>query len=166
MTLPGETPDTSRRSDLIADIDLTAYRHWNLHYDLAWNPESSQTEKSLLTLQYLQSGTQVINLGYRFTRGSVDQVDASSAWPIGRHWDLYGRSVYSFLDKQFVESFAGFQYHESCWGVRFVVRDSVTNRSGSRETGWYLQLELRGLSNVGSGADSFLHGSIQGYSPQ
>ena len=28
------------------------------------------------------------------------------------------------------------------------------------------QLELKGLSNVGSGADSFLHGSIQGYSPQ
>ncbi len=166
VTLPDEPASTSKRSDLIADIDLTAYRHWNLHYDLAWNPELSQTEKSLLTLQYLRSGTQVINLGYRFTRGSVDQVDASSAWPVGRHWDLYGRSVYSFLDKQFVESFAGFQYHESCWGLRFVVRDAVTNRSGSRETGWYLQLELRGLSNVGSGADSFLHGSIQGYSPQ
>jgi LPS-assembly protein len=166
VTVPGEAPDTSKRSDLIADIDLTAYRHWNLHYDLAWNPAASQTEQSLLTLQYLRSGTQVINLGYRFTRGTVDQVDASSAWPIGQHWDLYGRSVYSFLDSQFVESFAGFQYHESCWGVRFVVRDAVTNRSGSRGTSWYLQLELRGLSSVGSGADSFLHASIQGYSPQ
>ncbi len=166
VTLPDEAPDSSKRSDLIADIDLTAYRHWNLHYDLAWNPELSQTEKSNLSLQYLRSGTQVINLGYRYTRGSVDQVDASAAWPVGQHWDLYGRSVYSFLDHQFAENFAGFQYHESCWGVRFVVRDSITNRSGSRETGWYLQLELRGLSNVGSGADSFLHGSIQGYSPQ
>jgi LPS-assembly protein len=166
VTLPDETPDTSKRSDLIADINLTAYRHWNLHYDLAWNPELSQTERSNLSLQYLRSGTQVINLGYRYTRGSVDQVDASSAWPVGRHWDLYGRSVYSFLDHRSVENFAGFQYHESCWGVRFVVRDSIINRTGSRETGWYLQLELRGLSNVGSGADSFLHGSIQGYSPQ
>ncbi len=166
VTLPDETQVTGRRSDLIADMNLTAYRHWNLHYDLAWNPELSQTERSNLSLQYLRSGTQVINLGYRFTRGSVDQVDGSAAWPVGRHWDLYGRSVYSFLDHQSVENFAGFQYHESCWGVRFVVRDSITNRSGTRETGWYLQLELRGLSNVGSGADSFLHGSIQGYSPQ
>jgi ABC-type uncharacterized transport system permease subunit len=33
------------------------------------------------------------------------------------------------------------------------------------ETSWYLQLELKGLSSVGSGANSFLHGSIQGYSP-
>lgn len=166
VTLPDESPATSKRSDLIAALNLTAYRHWNLHYDLAWNPELSQTERSNLSLQYLRSGTQVINLGYRFTRGSVDQVDASAAWPVGRHWDVYGRSVYSFLDHQSVENFAGFQYHESCWGVRFVVRDAITNRSGTRETGWYLQLELRGLSNVGSGADSFLHGSIQGYSPQ
>ncbi len=166
VTLPGETAAALQSSDLIADIDLTAYRHWNLHYDMAWNPQTSQTEKTLLTLQYLRSGTQVVNLGYRYTRGSVDQVDASAAWPVGRHWDLYGRSIYSFLDSQFVESFVGFQYHQSCWGVRFVVRDGVTDRNGTRTTGWYLQLELRGLSNVGSGADSFLHGSIQGYSPQ
>lgn len=166
VTLPGEAPDTSKQSDLLADIDLTAYRNWNVHYDLAWNPQSSQTQKSLLSLQYLRSGTQVVNLGYRFTRGTVDQADASAAWPVGKHWDVYGRSVYSFLDRQWVENFAGFQYHESCWGVRFVVRDAVTDRTGARQTSWYLQLELRGLSNVGSGADSFLHGSIQGYSPQ
>jgi LPS-assembly protein len=166
VTLPGEPLDTSKRSDLVADIDLTAYRHWNLHYDLAWNPQSSLTEKSLLSLQYLRSGTQVINLGYRFTRGTVDQADASAAWPVGRHWDVYARSVYSFLDKQWVDNFAGFQYHESCWGMRFVVRDAITNRTGTRQTSWYLQLELRGLSNVGSGADSFLHASIQGYSSE
>jgi len=45
------------------------------------------------------------------------------------------------------------------------MRDSVSNRDGRRETGWYLQLELKGLSSVGSGADSFLQGAIQGYSP-
>ena len=143
-----------------------AYRHWNLHYELAWNPQLSQTERSVLGLQYLRSGTQVVNLNYRYTAGSVDQTDASTAWPLGRHWDLYARAVYSFLDHRATDTFAGFQYHETCWGLRFVVRDAVTDRSGARETSWYLQLELKGLSSVGSGADSFLHGSIQGYSPQ
>jgi LPS-assembly protein len=166
VTLPGQAPDTSKRSDLLADVDLMGYRHWNLHYELAWNPQYSQTEKSILGLQYLRSGNQVVNLNYRYTRGSVDQTDASTAWPIGRHWDLYARGVYSFLDHRATDTFAGFQYHETCWGLRFVVRDAVTARSGARETSWYLQLELRGLSSVGSGADSFLHGSIQGYSPQ
>ncbi len=166
VLLPGETPDTRKRSDLLANVDLTAYRNWNLHYDLAWNPDVSRTEKSLLSLQYLPAGNQVVNLGYRFTRGTVAQAEAAAAWPVGRHWDLYGRNVYSFLDHRAIESFAGLQYRANCWGLRLVVRDSVSNRAGTRDTGWYLQLELRGLSNVGSGADSFLQGSIQGYSPR
>jgi LPS-assembly protein len=166
VLLPGEAPDTRKRSDLLANIDLTAYRNWNLHYDLAWNQELSYTEKSLLSLQYLPAGNRVVNLGYRFTRGSVAQAEASAAWPVGRRWDLYGRNVYSFLDHRTIESFAGLQYRENCWGVRLVVRDSVSNRAGTRATGWYLQLELKGLSSVGSGADAFLLGSIQGYSPR
>ncbi len=165
VALPGETADTRRRSDLLANLELTAYRNWNLHYDLAWNPDQSHTEKSLLGLQYRPQGNQVVNLGYRYTRGSVEQGEASAAWPVGKHWDLYGRRVYSFRDRRPIENFAGFQYRASCWGVRLVIRDSVSNRSGTRDTGWYLQLELKGLSSVGSGADSFLQGSIQGYSP-
>jgi len=166
VTLPGESADTRRRSDLLANFDLTAYRNWNLHYDVAWDPADSHTEKSLLGLQYLASGNQVVNLGYRYTRGSVEQGEASAAWPVGKHWDLYGRRIYSFRDRRPIETFAGLQYRASCWGLRLVIRDSVSSRSGTRDTGWYLQLELKGLSSVGSGADSFLQGSIQGYSPQ
>ena len=37
--LPGESPDTRHRSDLIANIDLRAYRNCSLRYDVAWNPQ-------------------------------------------------------------------------------------------------------------------------------
>jgi len=63
VLLPGETPDTRRRSDLLANVELAAYHDWNLHYDLAWNPSLSQTEKSLLSLQYRPRGNQVVNVG-------------------------------------------------------------------------------------------------------
>ncbi len=165
VLLPGETPDTRRRSDLLANVELAAYHDWNLHYDLAWNPSLSQTEKSLLSLQYRPQGNQVVNVGYRYTRGSVEQAETSMAWPLARRWDFYGRVVYSVFDHRLIESFAGLQYKDTCWGMRVVVRDSVSNRAGTRDTGWYLQLELKGLSSVGSAADSFLLGSIQGYSP-
>ena len=171
VNLPGETVDTRKRSDLIATLDLIAYRDWTLHYDLAWNPALSQTDKSLVSLQYRppdaqgRSGSRVLNLGYRYTRGSVAQAEGSVAWPLTRRWELYGRSVYSFQDRHAIDNFTGFQYQGNCWGIRVVARDSVSNRDGRRETGWYLQLELKGLSSVGSGADSFLQGAIQGYSP-
>ncbi|MFM2287167.1 MAG: hypothetical protein RL684_310, partial [Pseudomonadota bacterium] len=201
VLLPGETADTRRRSDLILNVDVTALKDWNLRYDLAWNPGNSQTEKALLALQYRPAGDKVINIGYRYTRGTadpitsgtgwVDQAEASIAWPIGRHWDFYARSAYALgssakytvttivadpltqvgtpvtrqLTAHSLENFAGFQYRGSCWGLRLIARDAVSRTAGKRDQGWYLQLELNGLSSVGSGAEAFLRGAIRGYSP-
>jgi LPS-assembly protein len=172
QTLPGTVPvfpATSelipgRRSDIVADVDLTAYRNWSLHYDLAWDPHPEETDRSILSLQYRANGGQVINLGYRFDNGLFEQVEASGAWPVGGHWELYGRSVYSLMDHEATENFLGAQYHGSCWGLRVVVRRALTTREGTSDTGVFLQLELNGLSSVGSGTDTFLKSEIQGYS--
>ncbi len=214
VLLPGEAPDTRRRSDLILNVDVTALKNWNLRYDLAWNPGSSKTEKSVLMLQYRPSGARVINVGYRYSRpttladvatagsttqaisNGVDQAEFSIAWPVSRRWDLYARSAYAFgcsatyLDASrpavagrgcnpqvlqagqanlvavhSLENFAGFQFRGNCWGLRLVARDAVSRTAGTRDRGWYLQLELNGLSSVGSGAEAFLRGAIRGYSP-
>jgi LPS-assembly protein len=106
----------------------------------------------------------VINLGYRFDAGLFEQVEASGAWPVGGRWELYGRSVYSLMDHEATENFLGAQYHGSCWGLRVVVRRALTTREGTSDTGVFLQLELNGLSSVGSGTDTFLKSEIQGYS--
>jgi LPS-assembly protein len=117
-----------------------------------------------VALQYLRDSKRVVNLGYRFDRGSVEQADLSAAWPIGRRWELYGRGVYSMRDHRSLENFAGLRFRGDCWGIRAVVRHAVSSRTGERDTGIYLQFELTGLSSVGTGADTFLQESIQGYS--
>ncbi len=43
-------------------------------------------------------------------------------------------------------------------------RDYVSRRTGARDRSIYLQLELKGLSNVGQAADAFLEKAIRGYS--
>lgn len=164
VTLPNELPDTSRRSSLIANVDLRGYRQFGLRLDLAWNPERSTTEKAQVALQYLKAGNQVVNIGYRLDRGTVRQLDASGAWPVARRWEGYARSVYSLQDRKAIDNFAGLRFRGDCWGLRAVVRRSVSTRSGQLETGVYLQFELTGLSSVGTGADTFLQQSIQGYS--
>jgi hypothetical protein len=45
-----------------------------------------------------------------------------------------------------------------------VARRFVSDRTGAQDTQFYLQLELNGLSSVGSGADAFLEEAIRGYS--
>ena len=157
-------------SSLIAEINLTAYRHWNLQLDLASNPAVSSVQQAEVLVQYLANSKQVVNIGYLYRDGVVQQVDVSSAWPVSAHWDTYARAVYSLLDRAPIENFAGFQYRGACWSIRAVAQSTVSTRTGQRDTGVSLQLELTGLSNVGSGigtgsgVSTFLEQSIRGYS--
>ena len=171
VTLPDQSvqpPHTT--SSLIAEINLTAYRHWNLQVDVGSNPAVSSVQQAEVLVQYLANSKQVINVGYLFRDGVVQQVDASGAWPINNRWDVYARTVYSLLDRAPIENFAGFQYRGSCWSIRAVAQSSISTRTGERDTGVSLQLELTGLSNVGSGigtgsgVSTFLEQSIRGYS--
>ena len=157
-------------SSLIAEVNLTAYRHWNLQLDLGSNPSVSRFDQSEILLQYLADSKQVANIGYLYRDGVLQQVDVSTAWPVSRRWDAYARAVYSLLDHEAIEEFAGFQFRGACWSIRAVAQRSVSTRTGERDSGVSLQVELTGLSNVGngigtgSGLTTFLEQSIRGYS--
>ncbi len=157
-------------SDIVADVMVTAYKHFSLNFDYLWNPYTSQTDKSEVSLQYRPDPTRVVNIGYRFqqnvlTQGVIlKQWDGSVAWPIAQHWNTVGRWVYSLEDKKTVEQVAGFEYKSCCYRIQLVQRRYITNRLGGLDTSIALQLELTGLSSVGKRADSFLEQSIRGYS--
>jgi LPS-assembly protein len=124
----------------------------------------STRSSSEARLQYRPEPRSVVNFGYRYQRGRMEQAEFSAAWPLSDSWRLYGRSLYSLRDEKIIENFAGFEYSSCCWSIRAVARDYVGRRSGERDRSIYLQLELKGLSNVGLAADAFLERSIRGYS--
>lgn len=164
VRLPDEPETTGRTSDLIAQVELQAFRNWSVSTGLQWNPHDERTERAEVRLQYQPESRSVLNLGYRFQHDRLEQAEVSLAWPVSQHWRLYGRSLYSLRDSQAIENFAGFEYSSCCWNVRAVARDFVSRRSGERDRSIYLQLELKGLSNVGLAADAFLEKAIRGYS--
>jgi LPS-assembly protein len=164
VRLPDEPPADSHASDLIAQVELQAFKNWSVDLGTQWDRRNDRPEKSEVRLQYRTDGQHVMNLGYRYQRDRLEQVDFSAAWPVAHDWKVYGRMLYSLRDDQSIEKFAGFEYGSCCWGIRAVVRDYVSRRSGQRDRGIYLQLELKGLSNVGLAADSFLEHAIRGYS--
>ena len=165
VALPGVPLDDMRSSDIVAELDLTAYDNWNVQMGVQWDPGATQSEKADLNVQYRAARDSVVNLGYRFRRDSIEQVDGSVAWPIGDRWSAYARMVYSLQEETTLDQFAGFEYRACCWRVRFVGRRYVSSRGGDIDTSFLLQLELNGLSSVGVGADAFLERSIRGYSP-
>jgi LPS-assembly protein len=160
-----ETPRTDHRSDFVAQIALTAFQDWSADIGVQWNPQTSQTERSEVNVQYKTSGQSVINVGYRYQRDVLEQAEVSSSWPVSDDWNIFVRGIYSIQDHKSLERFAGFEYRACCWRVRLGGRSFVSTRTGSSDTGVYLQLELAGLASVGSQSDSFLTTAIRGYVP-
>lgn len=164
VRLPDEPVRDPDVSDLIAQLELRAFENWSVDLDLQWNHGETQVERSEVRLQFRPAAQQVMNFGYRFQRDRLEQADVSVAWPLSDRWNLYGRTLYSLRDDQAIETFAGLEFSSCCWGVRAVAREHITRRTGERDRGIYLQLELKGLSSVGMSANAFLERSIRGYS--
>ena len=187
VLLPGEQVEDPETSDIIAELDLRAYGDWNISGGIQWDPAETRSERGQLQLQYKPEFDRVMNIGYRFRRDRLEQVDGSLAWPLGKQWSVYARMVYSLEDdaidearqdptlppgstaqtreeKGVIDQFAGFEYRSCCWRFRLVARRYVSDRTGDLDTSVLLQLELNGLSNVGVGANTFLERSIRGYS--
>jgi LPS-assembly protein len=178
ISLPGEVLEDPETSDIVAELDLRAYADWNVRMGLQWDPGDTRSEKGEVQLQYQPDYDRVVNLGYRFRRGNLqqpsdslafrpddlEQVDGSVAWPVSHDWSVYARMVYSLEDEKSLDRFVGLEYRSCCWRLRLVGRRYVRDRTGDLDTSVLLQLELNGLSNVGVGADAFLERSIRGYS--
>lgn len=166
VQVPGEPFRDTGSSDIIAELALRAYGNWNIGMGVQWDPGLTRSEKGDVRIQYKPGVDQVANLGYRFRRDNIEQVEGSLAWPIGERWNAYARMVYSLDDHRSLDQFAGLEYRSCCWRFRLVARHYVSNRSGDTDTSVLLQLELNGLSSVGDDADAFLERSIRGYSPR
>jgi LPS-assembly protein len=164
VALPDERLRDRQSSDFITQLELRAFRDWNVDLGVQWDDHEGRAERSEVRVQYRPESSRVVNLGYRFQRDRLEQADVSAAWPVTPEWRLYGRLLYSLRDDNAIEQFAGVEYGSCCWGVRAVARRYVSNRTGERDSGFFLQLELKGLSSVGTAADTFLERAIRGYS--
>jgi LPS-assembly protein len=164
VRLPDEPVRDRASSDMIAELDLAAFKNWSARLGYQWNPDETQSEKSEFYLQYRPASDRVVNAGYRFRRDLLEQVDVSAAWPITRQWRGFGRWVYSLDEEKTLDQFLGFEYASCCWAVRVVTRRFVSSRTGDTDTSIGLQLELKGLSSVGVDNEAFLRDAIRGYS--
>lgn len=164
VALPGESLDARDGADLVAQLGLRAWRNFTVDVATQWNRRELRQERGQLRVQYRPDADRALNLAYRYQRNSLEQGELSGAWPIGPRWNVFGRLVYDLETSNGLDRFAGFEYKACCWRVRLVGRRYLSTRTGERDTGIYLQLELNGLASVGSRADAFLETAIRGYS--
>ena len=172
----GDAPQTSRSSDLVAELEVRPARAWRLGAGLQYDNGADSTGKSVLNARYQPGPRSVVNLGYRFVRDTgdpdrtIEQADLSFAWPMGASWRAVGRWSYALNDDQTrtLEAFGGLEYDSCCWGFRTVVRryragDFAGDGEENYSNAVYFQLELKGLTGVGGSAEALATRGIPGY---
>lgn len=165
VTLPNETPQTGASSDIIAELSAKILGRWQLDGGFQWNTDEGRTEQFSTRIRYQPKPDRVINLSYRLRENVVNQSDFSFRYPIARRWGVVGRWTYAFDEDTTVDAFTGFEYENCCFAVRAIARRFLTDGVGEFNTGFFLQLHLKGLGGLGSEAATFVKQSIPGYEP-
>ncbi len=128
----------------------------------------SQSDKQAVTanygLRWQPAPKKVLNLEYRFQRDILKQIDVSAQWPLADRWYAVARSNFSIIDKKLVDGLAGFEYKQDCWSFRLVAQ-RFTTATNSSTSAFFIQLELNGLSKLGSNPIDVLKKNISGYQP-
>ena len=166
VTIPGvpSRASDSNSSDLLATIGGNIARNWTGDAGWQYNTDLKQTQKFNIAARYQPQAGKVVNLAYRETVNTLQQVDLSTQWPIDGRWTAVGRWNFSLKDNRTLEALAGFEYSDRCWALRIVGhRFATTTRDAS--TSIFIQLELSGMSRIGTSPLEVLRRNISGYKP-
>jgi LPS-assembly protein len=164
VALDAVTPTrTARNADLVAAVTGHITDKILIDTAIQYDPHDGRTENSGITLRYLAGPDKVLNLGYQYNRDVLQQIDISAQWPIGGNFYVVGRYNYSIQDNRVLEALGGVEYNGGCWVARFVAqRYELATESASSAV--FIQLELNGLSRIGSNPLEQLKRNIPGYS--
>ncbi|UUX96020.1 LPS-assembly protein LptD [Aquabacterium sp. J223] len=178
---PAGVPFTQSVSDLLLLGSTRLWPSWTLDAALQYSPQTDRVQRSLASVRYSPGPWRTVNVTHRLTRGLSEQMELGWQWPLfgpepsatgrpppsaggscGGTWYTVGRLNYSLRDRRLTDSLAGIEYDAGCWIARVVTERLSTGRAQAT-TRLMLQLELVGLSRLGTNPLQALRDNIPGY---
>lgn len=153
---------TSSRTDFIAAIFGRLTPTITTDTNVQFDQNQLRTEKIRTGISYQPDAGKVVNLGYRFTRDLLEQVDASAQWPFTHRLHGVASINYSLKDDRILAGLAGVEYKACCWALRLVLQ-RLTTATNNTSTAFFVQLQLNGLMEIGSDPLRLLQENIPGY---
>jgi LPS-assembly protein len=147
-----------------------------------YSPDNNRVTRSVIGARYSPGPYRTISATYRLTRGLSEQLELGWQWPIygstpvesraasrsgssgscTGSWYGVGRINYSTMERRMTDAIVGVEYDAGCWIGRVVASRQSTGLSEAT-TRLLLQLELVGLSRLGSNPLQTLKDNIPGY---
>jgi LPS-assembly protein len=165
-------------SDFLIGGAININERWVFDSLLQYNPLTNQSVRSTAGARYSPGPYRVLNVAYRLTRDTSEQVDTSVQWPLRNVWPgqaedegpstgrYYGvaRANYSLYDNRMVDTLLGLEYDAGCWLGRVVLQRSQLDINSAVQSVFF-QLEFVGFSKLGISPEKALANSIPRYQP-
>lgn len=170
----------SRFSDVLLLGGTSLIPGWRLETTLQYNRDIGRVVRANSGFRYSAGPSRNLGMTYTTTRGLSEQVSVAWQWPLfepelvtagsssgsscsGR-LNTVGRVNYSRTDSRITDALAGLEYQSACWAVRLATTRVSIGPSDSK-TRYLFQIELTGLSSLGSNPFMVLKDNILGYRP-
>jgi len=147
--LPGRPAEDRSVSASVAEVNWRPVDRFLVNAGLQWDPEDNETDVASFGLRWQGQDARQVQLGYRFRRDSVDQIDIRGRYPVTNKLNLISRFDFSFRDTTALELLGGIEYESCCWALRASLRRFIQDRESDKRTAFFLELHLKGLGSLG-----------------
>ena len=165
---PTDAPRTGNRSDILLGGNGRINKLWSADTLLQYSGVLDEIISHDHRLQYKPQQGKLLNFAYRYTRDAHEQFDISGQWPIKGNWGAAGRWNYAKDSGKLIEGVLGLEYKVGCWAFRVVANRFLTGQDAVGEnlyaTSFFVQLELRDITRIGSNAVGILKQNVSDYS--
>jgi LPS-assembly protein len=161
---------TDEKSDVLLLTSGRITRETRIDANLQYNQTKNEVNRVNFGVYWQPEPMKVMNAQYRrdsrnltdIPNTNYELVDLSAQWPIASRWYGVGRINYLLDERRVGQALAGFEYQADCWIFR-LVGQRVPTAAGVVNTAIFFQLELNGLSSVGTNPLKALRFNIPGY---
>jgi LPS-assembly protein len=151
------------RSDLLLSASGQVTNTISTDGNLQYSQSVHKLSRGNLSMRWTPAPKSVLNLVYRRdVLNALEQIDVSAQWPLANRWYGVSRINYSLPDQKVAEGLLGLEYKADCWVFR-VVAQQIPTATGKATSALFFQLELNGLTRLGSNPIETLRTSIPGY---
>ena len=171
VSLTGNTIDTEKKSDVIAELDIH-WGRWQSNIDLQLDATRGELSQQNYFLHFKSDARHLFNIGYRkrLVKDSdaidIEQTDTSFVYAFNRNYSGLARWNYSLKDDKNIDAIAGITYDSCCWSIQLLAQRRLENSTTSNayNNAILVQFVFKGIGSLsGSDARNTLEQSIYGY---